>query len=154
MRIFSYRRINRKDFIMNKNEVLEKLELLGFDIEEVPDFGYIFKFEGLALVYMPDNDENFLRFAAPNIFDITAENRAFVLEVVNETNLTIKYSKVCAYGEQVWVFYEYRVFEDGNLEEIIEHSIYLMSATVALFHRKVEGGEIEETDNEEKGDES
>ena len=142
---------------MDKNEVLEKLEVLGFDIEEVPDFGYIFKFEGLTLLYMPDDDdENFLRFAAPNIFDVTDENRAFVLEVVNETNLTIKYSKVCAYGEQVWAFYEYRLFGDGELEDIIEHSLYLIRATVALFHRKVEGGDIEERENdeEEKGEES
>ena len=142
---------------MDKNEVLEKLEVLGFDIEEVPDFGYIFKFEGLTLLYMPDDDdENFLRFAAPNIFDVTDENRAFVLEVVNETNLTIKYSKVCAYGEQVWAFYEYRLFGDGELEDIIEHSLYLIRATVVLFHRKVEGGDIEEKENdeEEKGEES
>ncbi len=139
---------------MDKNEVLEKLEVLGFDIEEVPDFGYIFKFEGLTLLYMPDDDEDFLRFAAPNVFDVTDENRAFVLEVVNETNLTIKYSKVCAYGEQVWVFYEYRVL-GGELEDIIEHSLYLLRATVALFHRKVEGGDIEEKESDdEKGEES
>ena len=139
---------------MDKKEVLEKLEMLGFDIEEVPDFGYIFKFEGLTLLYMPDDDEDFLRFAAPNVFDVTDENRAFVLEVVNETNLTIKYSKVCAYGEQVWVFYEYRVF-GGELEDIIEHSLYLLRATVALFHRKVEGGDIEVNENDdEKGEES
>ncbi|KWW25108.1 MAG: Uncharacterized protein F082_1154 [bacterium F082] len=139
---------------MDKNEVLEKLEVLGFDIEEVPDFGYIFKFEGLTLLYMPDDDEDFLRFAAPNVFDVTDENRAFVLEVVNETNLTIKYSKVCAYGEQVWVFYEYRMF-GGELEDIIEHSLYLLRATVALFHRKVEGSDIEVNENyDEKGEES
>ena len=139
---------------MDKKEVLEKLEVLGFDIEEVPDFGYIFKFEGLTLLYMPDDDEDFLRFSAPNVFDVTDENRTFVLEVVNETNLTIKYSKVCAYGEQVWVFYEYRVF-GGELEDIIEHSLYLLRATVALFHRKVEGGDIEEKENDdEKGEES
>lgn len=140
---------------MDKNEVLEKLEVLGFDIEEVPDFGYVFKYEGLTLLFMPDDDEDFLRFAAPNMFDVTDENRAFVLEVVNETNLTIKYSKVCVYGEQVWAFYEYCLF-GGDLEDIIEHSLYLIRATVALFHRKVEGGDIEEKENdeEEKGEES
>lgn len=136
---------------MEINEVLEKLEVLGFDIvEEVPDLGYVFAFEGLTVMYMPDEDENFLRFAAPNIFDVTDENRAFVMEVVNDTNLSIKYSKVCVYGEQVWAFYEYRVFDEGELEDIIEHSLYLIRATVALFHRKVEGGDMEVIDNEEE----
>jgi hypothetical protein len=140
---------------MNKNEVLETLEMMGFDIDEVPDFGYIFKYEGLTLLFMPDDDENFLRFAAPNVFDVTDENRSFVLEVVNDTNMTIKYSKVCAYGEQVWAFYEYRLFGDGELEDIIEHSLLLLRATVALFHRKVEGEDIEDLDDEEeKGEES
>ena len=140
---------------MNKTEVLEKLEVLGFDFEEMPDFGYIFKYEGLTLIFMPDNDEDFLRFAAPNIFDVTEDNRAFVLEVVNETNLTIKYSKVCMYCDQVWAFYEYRLFGENELEDIVEHSLLLLHATVALFHRKVEGEDMEtdDNDNEEKGDE-
>lgn len=138
---------------MNKNEVLETLEVMGFDIEEVPDFGYIFKYEGLTLLFMPDDDENFLRFAVPNVFDVTDENRSFVLEVINDTNMTIKYSKVCAYGEQVWVFYEYRLIGDGELEEIIGHSLLLLRATVALFHRKVEGEDIEDL-VEEEGEES
>lgn len=140
---------------MDKNEVLKKLEVLGFDIEEVPDFGYLFMYEELKLLYMPDDDENFLRFAAPNIFDVTDENRGYVLEVVNETNLTIKYSKVCALDEQVWVFYEYRLFGNGELEDIIEHCLLLIRATIALFHRKVDGEDLEDFDDEaEKGEES
>lgn len=129
---------------MNKNDVLETLEVMGFDIEEVSDFGYVFKFEGLTLLFMPDEDEDFLRFAAPNVFDVTDENRGFVLEVVNGTNLTIKYSKVCVCGERVWAFYEYRLFGDGELEDIIEHCLLLLRATLALFLRKVEGEDIED----------
>ena len=74
---------------------------------------------------------------------------------MNETNLTIKYSKVCVYGDQVWAFYEHRLFGEGDLEDIIEHSLLLTHATVALFHRKVEGGDIEgsDEDNEKEGGE-
>lgn len=124
---------------MSKELVLEKLESLGFSVVDAHEFGYVFKYEELTLLYMPDDDENFLRFALPNIFDVTAENRSFVLEVVNDTNMTIKYSKTCVFGESVWVFYEYRLFGDDNIEAIIEHGLLLLQATVGLFHRKIEG---------------
>ena len=70
---------------------------------------------------------------------MTAENRPFVLEVANDTNMTIKYSKTCVFGESVWVFYEYRLFGDDNIEAIIEHCLLLLQATVGLFYRKVQG---------------
>lgn len=133
---------------MKKDEVLERLQELGFDVEEVPDFGYIFKYERQPLLYMPDNDENYLRFAAPNIFDVTEDNRAFVLEVVNDTNMSIKYGKVCICGEQVWVFCEHRLFGEFDIEEIIEHSLFLLRATIAIFHRKVEGEDFEDIDED------
>lgn len=146
---------------MSKELILAKIEELGFSIEEAGDFGYVFKFEELTILYMPDDDENFLRFAVPNIYDVTDENKRFVLEVVNDTNMSIKYSKTCVYGDSVWVFYEYRLFGDDNLEDIIEHSMLLLQASYFLFHRKLEGddtlpGEDEEDDdnnNETKEDE-
>lgn len=139
---------------MSKELILAKIEELGFSIEEAGDFGYVFKFEELTILYMPDDDENFLRFAVPNIYDVTDENKRFVLEVVNDTNMSIKYSKTCVYGDSVWVFYEYRLFGDDNLEDIIEHSMLLLQASYFLFHRKLEGddtlpGEDEDDNNNE-----
>lgn len=124
---------------MNKEFVLSKLKELGFTVEEVGEYGYVFKYEGLAILYMPDDDENFLRFAVPNIFDVTDENKQMVLEVVNATNLAIKFSKTCVYGDDVWIFYEYRTFEDEHLEDILEHTMLLLQATYNLFYRKIEG---------------
>ena len=146
---------------MSKDLIIAKIEELGFSIEEAGDFGYVFKFEELTILYMPDDDENFLRFAVPNIYDVTDENKRFVLEVVNDTNMSIKYSKTCVYGDSVWVFYEYRLFGEDNLEDIIEHSMLLLQASYFLFHRKLEGddtlpGEDEDDDddnNETKEDE-
>lgn len=138
---------------MNKTDIVETLTVMGFEVKGIPKFGSLFKYERLPVAYMPDNDENFLRFAAPNIFDVTEENRAFVLEVVNETNLTIKYSKVCVYGDQVWAFYERRLFGERDIEDIIEHCLVLLKATVSLFHRKIEGEDFDSDDieNEEEG---
>ena len=72
---------------MSKELVLEKLESLGFSVVDAHEFGYVFEYEDLTFLYMPDDDENFLRFALPNIFDATTENRSFVLELVNDTQV-------------------------------------------------------------------
>jgi hypothetical protein len=125
---------------MRKETVLAQLEELGFVLEKAGQYGYFFKYEGLNILYMPDDDdENFLRLAIPNIYDVTEENKPFVLEVVNSTNMAIKYSKTCAFGDDVWVFYEYHLFGDDNLEDILEHCLRLLQATFFLFHRKIEG---------------
>jgi len=137
---------------MSKELILAKIEELGFSIEEAGDFGYVFKFEELTILYMPDDDENFLRFAVPNIYDVTDENKRFVLEVVNDTNMSIKYSKTCVYGDSVWVFYEYRLFGEDNLEDIIEHSMFLLQASYFLFHRKLEGDDTLPGENEDDDD--
>lgn len=124
---------------MNKELILTQLTELGFSMEEIPELGHVFNYEGITYIYMPDEDESFLRFAVPNIFDVTDDNRGVVLEVVNDTNMGIKYSKVCVYSESVWAFYEYRLFANENIEEIIEHCLLLLQATIYLFRRKVEG---------------
>jgi hypothetical protein len=124
---------------MSKELVLEKLESLGFSVMDARELGYMFEYEEFTFLYMPDNDEYFLRFALPKIFYVTEENRPFVLEVTNDTNMTIKYCKTCVFGESVWVFYECRLFGDDNIEAIIEHGLLLLRATVGLFHRKIEG---------------
>ena len=140
---------------MVKELVLSKLENLGFVTEEIPDLGHVFKYEEMAILYMPDDDdENFLRFAVPNIYDVTEENKPFVLEVVNDTNMAIKYSKTCVYSEDVWVFYEYRLFEENDLEDIIEHCILLLQATYFLFHRKIEGEDSISQGDTENNDET
>ena len=52
---------------MSKELVLEKLESLGFSVVDAHEFGYVFKYEELTLLYMPDDDENFLRFALTSL---------------------------------------------------------------------------------------
>lgn len=143
---------------MSKEKVLNQLEELGFALEEAGEYGYFFKFEGLNVLYMPDDDdEDFLRFALPSIYDVTDENKNLVMEVVNNTNMTIKYSKTCIVNDDVWVFYEYRLFGEDKLEEIVEHSLRLLEATYFLFHRKIEGDDslpVEDNDMNNDNDES
>ena len=136
---------------MNKELVLSKFEELGFALKDAGEYGYFFKFEELNFLYLPDeDDENFLRLALPNVFDVTEDNRYLVMEVVNETNMSVKYSKTCVSNESVWSFYEHRLFGEDNLEDIIEHGIRLLQFTVGLFFRKIEGDDTlpDEPDND------
>lgn len=140
---------------MNKELVFSKLEEQGFSLEEVGSLGYLFKYEELNILYMPDDDdENFVRFAIPGIYDVTEENKALVMEVVNSTNMAIKYSKTCIYDDDVWLFYECFAFGDEHIEEIIEHSLRLLQATYFLFYRKIEGDDTlpGNCDNEDKNE--
>ena len=138
-----------QNLIMSKELVLSKFEELGLALEEAGEFGYLFKFEELNFLYLPDeDDENFLRLAVPNIFDVTAENRSLVMDVVNDTNMSVKYSKTCVSNDNVWAFYEHRLFGDGDLEDIIEHGIRLLQVTVGLFYRKIEGDDTLPGENE------
>lgn len=125
---------------MGKELVLSKFKNLGFTLEEAGEYGYFFEFEDLNYLYLPDDDdENFIRLAVPNIFDVTSENRPLVLDVVNDTNMTIKYSKTCVSSENVWTFFEYRLYGKENLEDILEHGIRLLQVTVRHFFRSIDG---------------
>ena len=130
---------------MEKKTILEKLEEFGFLVEEIPEFGYVFNYEGINFLYTPDDDDDgFLRFSVPNIFDVTEDNRTLVFDIINDTNLKIKYGKVCAYGNNVWASYEHRIFNNDNIEELIEHCLLVLQATVVLFHRLVEGDDVQQ----------
>lgn len=142
---------------MEKRVILEKLEEFGFALEEIPEFGYVFNYEGINFLYAPDDDDvNFLRFSVPNIFDVTEDNRTLIFDIINDTNLKIKYGKVCAYGYNVWATYEHRIFNNDNIEEVIEHCLLVLQATVVLFHRLVEGDDIQQicdSDNDTENEE-
>ena len=115
---------------MEKRVILEKLEEFGFSVEEIPEFGYVFNYEGINFLYTPDNDdEDFLRFSVPNIFDVTEDNRTLVFDIINNTNLKIKYDKVCAYGNNVWATYEHRIFNNDNIEEVSTSLVDSKSST-------------------------
>ena len=130
---------------MEKKTILEKLEEFGFLVEEIPEFGYVFNYEGINFLYTPDDDDDgFLRFSVPNIFDVTEDNRTLVFDIINDTNLKIKYGKVCAYGNNVWASYEHRIFNNDNIEELIEHCLLVLQATIVLFHRLVEGDDVQQ----------
>ena len=80
-----------------KEIILEQLKAMGFELYELDDVGYAFKYEDINYFYMTDDDddEHFLRIVIPHIFEVTDENRVAVLEAMHETELMLKYAKIC-----------------------------------------------------------
>lgn len=143
---------------MNQKEIiLEQLSAMGFEPIELGNVGYAFKYEELNYLYMPDdNDEQFLRIAVPQLYDVTDENRVAVLEAMHDTGLMLKYSKVCImYEDAVWAIYEHRFSTCEDLAEILEHIIRVLEATAQVFYKKINGEEVvfNSDDSDEVSDE-
>lgn len=131
---------------MNYKEiVLEQLRSMGFELTKADGIGYVFSYEEMNYLYMPDEeDKNFLRFALPNIFDVTDENRVAVLETQQEISRLLKYAKVnIMYESSVWAIYEHYLVSAENLDDLLEHIVRVLMATVRVFHQRIDGGDIE-----------
>lgn len=130
---------------MNQKEiVLDQLKAMGFEPIELGDVGFVFKYEDMNYLYMPDDDdEQFLRIVIPHLFEVTDENRVAVLDAMHETGLKLKYAKVCImYENAAWAIYEHRLNSTENLPELLEHIIRVLEATAHVFYKKMNGEEV------------
>lgn len=130
---------------MNQKEIiLEQLNAMGFEPVELGDAGFVFKYDDLNYLYMPDeDDEQFLRIAIPHLFEVTDENRVAVLEAMHDTSLLLKYAKVnIMYESAAWAVYEHRLITTDNLSELLEHIIRVLEAAAHVFYKKINGEEV------------
>ncbi len=130
---------------MNQKEIIiDELKAMGFEPVELDDIGYRFKYDGVNYLYAPnENDEQFLRIVIPNLQEVTDENRVAVLEAMQETNLMLKYAKVCIlYGDSVWAIYEHRFDSTENLTDLMEHIISVLNTTQRVFYKMMNGEEV------------
>lgn len=139
---------------MNQKEIiLDQLKAMGFEPFELGDVGFVFNYEDMNYLYMPDDDdEQFLRIVIPHLFEVTDENRVAVLDAMHETGLMLKYAKVCImYENAAWAIYEHRLTYTDNLAELLEHIIRVLEAAAHVFYKKINGedvmGRSEESDD-------
>lgn len=123
---------------MNTATILNALRELGFRMEDLSDGVYRFKFEGLTVLYRADeSDESFLRLVLPVIYEGNDENRIFLLDVINEVNIRIKYTKTMLNGNNVSVMVEVPVVSEEKLDELLANVIYALRATYDSFYRLI-----------------
>ena len=95
-----------------KEKILEAFRELGFKLEEEEGMGYCFKYEGLNLLYMyNENDEEFLNIALPGIVEVESDNMLQICALLDKINSTLKYVKAYMLGNSVWLFYERELIE-------------------------------------------
>lgn len=125
-----------------KEKILEAFANLGFKLEDADGAGYVFDYEGMRFLYMPnDEDEEFFTIALPGFHDYDEEHIGQYCALTEKINSTLKYIKAYTLGGSMWLFYERELFGGDNFEELIPRMIFRLEAGL-LFARKA----IEEID--------
>lgn len=126
---------------MIKEQVLSALGALGFIPEEIEEFGYRFDYEGLTLLYSTeDDDTKCVTLITPNIFEISDDSRAEVLEAMVKVCGRVKYVQPhIMFGNQVWINYQHHIGENEVTPDLIEHMIRVLSFATSTFHKILNG---------------
>ena len=116
---------------------------MGFDLVSVSKEVYMFNFEDVKMLYLPDSkDSECLRLAVPCVSEITTENKDLMSEIINETNLKTKYAKALVISDLVWLNYECFIPENANIEKVITHCLMVLLAMKSMFFGLIEGDDI------------
>ena len=135
-----------------KEKILEAFAELGFQLEQMDDFGYGFSYEGTNFIFMPNaDDEEFLNICVPGIYDLEEESPLSFIELMNKINSTLKYIKAYELGKSIWLFYERELFGDEDLAKVISRMILHLEAGL-MFYRKAMA-EIK-SNEEDKGEDN
>lgn len=132
-----------------KEKILNTFKSLGFELEEIDDFGHAFMYEGINYVWMSNNeDKNFLSIGVPAILDKPDEEEVLFYKLVDMFNGTLKYIKLNIIGDSLWMFYERELFGDEeDLEKLVSRMIVQLEMAFRYFKKL--SREAQENDNEE-----
>lgn len=135
---------------MTKNDILKALDNMGFTVDEFGGHFYHFEYEELNYLYNYDErDEDFLFLSVPNIFQVSEENAAMVMPVINQANNIVKYAKITYSQEMVWATLEYPLFDWVNIEELLEFAIKVLQSAATTFNRVLRGDFVEKEGEED-----
>ena len=141
-----------------KEKVLEAFSGLGFKLEETEGLGYRFGYEGLNLLYMyNEDDEYFLNIALPCIYECEEGKALQICSLLEKINSYLKYIKAYLLDDCVWLFYERELLsEEEDLMIVISRMIrrleagfYFARKTIKEIENLVTDGTAEECDAEE-----
>lgn len=126
---------------MIKEQVVSALSALGFIPEEIEDFGYRFDYEGLTLIYsVDDEDAKCVTLSAPDVFDITDDNRTAVLEAMSKLCGKMKFVQPhIMFDNQVWLNYQHYTGENEVTASLIEHMVRVLAFSTINFHKIING---------------
>lgn len=131
---------------MIQEKVLEYLNQLGFQPELVDEsLGYRFEYEGLTLIYSPDDEEaQTVHLLAPAIFEVTEQNRAEVLEAMIKLTGKVKFIQPVIIWDSVWINYQHYLGENKLTLETLEHMVRVLDVAVIQFQRIINNEDHDE----------
>ncbi|MDE5629376.1 MAG: hypothetical protein K2I69_07430 [Muribaculaceae bacterium] len=128
---------------MIKENVLTALSALGFIPKEIEGFGYRIEYEGITLIYTVDDEEaRCITLTAPDVFDISDDNRTAVLEAMAKLCGKMKYVQPhIMFENQVWLNYQHYLGENEVTQELIEHMIHVLAISTITIHNIITGND-------------
>lgn len=137
-----------------KEKILSALRELGFELEEMENFGYGFRYEGINYLYMPnDDDEDFLNISVPAIIDKDEIEESAYTMLLDKTNSTLKYIKANTLGDGLWLFYERELFGNEDLEELLQRMILRLEAGTFFVRQEIHNAMSDGRDNDDSNTE-
>lgn len=133
-----------------KEKILEAFKALGFQLEEMEDLGYGFRYEGKNYLYMcSENDPDFLNITIPAVMDIDNKEDVSAYHVMDKINSTLKYVKAYEFYDSVWLFYEREISGDEDLKKVLSKMILHLEGSYMFLHNAMENLEEDEDTHSE-----
>ena len=133
-----------------KEKILEAFQNLGFEMNGIEGIGYVFHFEDVNFLWVPNEDEEFFNICVPSFFEKKAIDEPTFYQLMDKFNSTLMYVKVNEENENMWMFYERYISGCDNLEDTIRHMILHLSRGLHFARETIEkaseGNEKEESD--------
>ena len=131
-----------------RQQITTILRRLGFKFEETED-DLRFVYEGIHMLIMFTEDDNYLAILVPGILDVNTDNELSILRIAEKLNNQLKYVKAfLPHGNSMWLSYERQLYtneiiNDGLIEAMITGLASAYSA-VGYFlssNKETENGE-------------
>ena len=121
-----------------KEQILETLKELGFELKEYGEQGFHFKYEGNNYLYIYHaDDEDFLNIVMPGIFELDDDDELPFFKVTDNLNYNLKYVKVYRVEDEMWLVYERELIGGEDLKKLLTHIIAQLDAGYAFLQRMI-----------------
>lgn len=122
-----------------RENIKNAFETLGFELEELDDFGCKFEYEGSNYLWMYcDNDDDFLNIALPGVLDLEKTDEMLFYKLMDHLNGTLKYVKVNMLYDSMWFFYERELLGNEDLERVIPRMTSHLYHAIEMLHKGLE----------------
>lgn len=121
-------------------KLMSQLRKAGFEIYKSEDY-WMFKVDGRTCV-LPDtekDDDEYVAIYMPNVVDVTEENYADMMSIINTMNRELRYIKAIIVEDGVWLSYErFMMDRDTVTEDLAIHMVNGLRSFCFYIDNKLE----------------